>query len=294
MSRLVVCVLLSLAATSVAKSLRTQTRSFQNVSKASAHVYVINKDSNKMRCTCMSAQLAESKIPYSVSRMPAATTKDYKSQCTEVPGLESIAHRFGTQSWDGAEVALYCSNFKVWKEAMASHSDKEFIIIFEDDAKITNMGLWEKVDELLKSDCAKRWDHILVDTYGATHGQKPGESHVCDGTNFKLDASGCCGAHMQIVRRSALPKMIEHAKKKGGGIVDMVDWWMAPEIRRYTWQPSVVTQFAVVNGGKSDKPGYCSDAVYEHQIVPNMALNPMQQFYEKPAPAAAVNLAFKC
>jgi GR25 family glycosyltransferase involved in LPS biosynthesis len=251
-----------------------------------AHVFVINTADKVGKCQCISAQMAESKIPYSVSKLIAATPDTYKKECKKVPGLQGMAQRPGASTNEGSESALFCSNYKAWNEALEKHADKDYIIILEDDVLLKGKAdFWQKVDDFLSSEC-QDWDYMNVDPYEGAHFRPSHAKAKC--SDFKvMNPTTSGGAHMQILKRDKLRDLISHVEKHGAGVVDAPHGYMPKKMRRYSWKANIVQQFNAKFHAKvkqSLKPAYCSTDVYKHQVT-------MRQTYGEKA--ASLDEAFK-
>lgn len=268
-----------------------------STANAKVHVFVINTQDKVDKCHCISAQMAESKIPYSVSRLVGSTPKTMLSQCKSVPRLTELAQRIGASTHEGSESALFCSNYLAWKEALANHTDKDYIIVMEDDVFLkSKQDLWQKVDDLLASDC-QHWDHINVDPYEGMH-RRDRSSMMCRDEFKLMNPTSSGGAHMQIIRSKKLKRLIQHVEKHGAGIVDAFHEWMPHRMRKVSWKAGIVQQFNAKfheNVKHSLKPEYCAADVYKHQVT-------MRQAYGEKAPSldlsfktqSGVGLAFAC
>lgn len=263
--------------------------------KAKAHVFVINTADKVDKCHCISAQMADSAIPYSVSRINGATPSTMMKECKAVPKLMALAHRTGTRSAAGLESALFCSNYKAWKEALSNHTDKDYIIIMEDDVLLKEKEhFWKQVDSLLTEKACTGWDHMNVDPYeGAWK-----KSGVCSASpQFKLsNPTQSGGAHMQIIRREKLQELVDYTEKNGAGLVDRFSDYMPRSIRKYSWKAGLVTQFNTKGRfflNRPAKPGFCTDDVYKHQVSflqDGEAASPDLRFRQH----SGKQLAFKC
>jgi hypothetical protein len=246
---------------------------------AKAHVFVINTEQAIDKCQCLSAQMAESGMPYSASRLAASTPKSMYKECKAVPKLKDLAHRPGTNHYVGAESALFCSNYRAWKEALANHSDKDYIIIMEDDLMLQKKDkFWKKVDWFLsegKTSC-QEWDHINVDPYEGAYKN----NGMCP--KFKLtNPTQSGGAHMQIIRREKLQELVDHAEKYGAGLVDRFADWQPKDFRRFSWKAGIVQQFNTKGRlfwMRPAKPGYCTEQVFQHQVSGSVLLQDGQAF----------------
>merc|ERR1719420_2341230 len=73
-----------------------KTQKFEPMAKA--YVFVINTLDKVDKCHCMSAQMDESGIPYSSSRLIGAIPTTMEKDCHGLPKLKELAHRPGTRS----------------------------------------------------------------------------------------------------------------------------------------------------------------------------------------------------
>ena len=126
-----------------------------------AKIFVVNLDSWKDRCTCMSFVLEGSLKP--VVRHSAATPSNWKKQCPDMAtkitsGHEEMHHK---DSQSGAPQAFLCSNFLIWQK-MAANSESEFTIILEDDIFI-NSDYWKTLGEFREKASSQDWDVAYVD-----------------------------------------------------------------------------------------------------------------------------------
>merc|ERR1719181_811626 len=267
--------------------------------KVKAHVFVINTVDKVDKCHCISAQMQESGIPYSASRLAASTPTSMYQECKAVPKLKELAHRVGTNSYAGTESALFCSNYRAWKEALAEHSDKDYIIIMEDDLMLQKKDkFWQKVDWFLsegQTSC-QGWDHMNVDPYEGAY------KNIGMCSKFKLsNPTQSGGAHMQIIRREKLQELVDHAEQHGAGLVDRFADWQPKSFRRFSWKAGLVQQFNTKGRlfwMRPAKPGYCTNEVFKHQVSGSVMLQDGQA--EKFSPdmnfmkASGKSLAFKC
>jgi len=251
----------------VQKAVEEPTPSTPFTAQAKAHVFVINTVEKVDKCHCISAQMADSEVPYSSSRLIGSNTVNMYTQCSKVPKLKELAHRIGTRNYAGTESALFCSNYRAWQEALANHTDKEYIIIMEDDVHLNNpKEFWQKVDGFLhesNTNC-QGWDHMNVDPYEGAFKQ----NNMCPGIKIS-NPTQSGGAHMQIIRREKLQELVNFAEKHGAGLVDRFADWMPKSIRKFSWKAQIVQQFNTKGRQESkrpQKPGFCTDDVFKHQV----------------------------
>eukprot|EP00746_Dinoflagellata_sp_MGD_P153784 gnl/MRDRNA2_/MRDRNA2_84452_c0_seq1.p1 gnl/MRDRNA2_/MRDRNA2_84452_c0~~gnl/MRDRNA2_/MRDRNA2_84452_c0_seq1.p1 ORF type:complete len:282 (+),score=45.36 gnl/MRDRNA2_/MRDRNA2_84452_c0_seq1:136-981(+) len=253
--------LFGLICASVAKGLKISPDPSQSTIKAKAHVFVLNAANKTGRCRCASGQLAESGIPYSVSRVNAATPDTASELCKDVKNVMDTPHQ-------GPEAALFCSNYLAWKEALENHADKDYIIVFEDDVFLEDKGnFWQKVDDFLASNCTN-WDHITVDPYGYDFG--PSKAHK-DCPDFRLRKPSIFGgAHMQMLRVSSLQDIVTYVNKHGSYIMDDVGQWMPNHMMKLVWKPHIVRQISPPGGKQLNTkniPEYCTHEVFKHTVT---------------------------
>jgi GR25 family glycosyltransferase involved in LPS biosynthesis len=181
----------------------------------------------------MEAQLASA--PQAVYRQKALG----ESECDlhdDVPTL------YGQRNHT-SEKSLFCSNYRVWKRALASHAD--FIVILEDDT-ILQPGFWDSVSHFAMS-CG--FDYTSVDSWKGDGNVDPDKVAECSNKGvhalYRPNPSKYLdywGTHVQIIRRSYLQTMLVRAKDHGMGPMDV--WWMMRinDGRSFSWQPGIARQ----------------------------------------------------
>eukprot|EP00931_Biecheleriopsis_adriatica_P072104 TRINITY_DN4613_c0_g1_i1.p1 TRINITY_DN4613_c0_g1~~TRINITY_DN4613_c0_g1_i1.p1 ORF type:complete len:547 (+),score=80.18 TRINITY_DN4613_c0_g1_i1:94-1734(+) len=217
-----------------------------------AHIYFMNMEGRRDRLDCMMKQVDPS--PYSVTRMESVTTQMLETACPDLDWQKSLMDRPEAQ-------AILCSNYKIWLKA-AEDADTEFIIVFEDDSILPQGQLaWQKVDSLLSGSC-QDFDYIAVDTYEhrsvidtASFMTTPAynaSTVVCkqelpDQSMFRLQG---IGAHMQIIRTSALRSLISQVRDMEHLIpADML--FEGLNLRTRAWAAGIVKQYGKT--GTSDQ-----------------------------------------
>lgn len=238
------------------------------MTSATAQIYVINLKKRKDRWECARSQLAAS-APYNYTRFEAVSANNVNKEC---PYLKKAWLAGG----DPAK-GVMCSNYKIWEEEVKNgHSD--FVIIFEDDVAM-GREMWDKIHDLFTGRCSNRFDYLVVDTFKGKgperKGIKPEPSSA-----FCADASPGIGLHyiqgggaqMQIVRRSALQKMLQLAEAHPDKPIDRLNnnqFNAANEIRGGIFQAHVAAQLksAGVQGVHiSDAAHHCSKSVTSSDI----------------------------
>lgn len=140
-----------------------------------------------------------------------------------------------------SEMSLFCSNYKIWQNALTrSQHAGEFIIIFEDDVEISGKFL-ELAPRLLKE--CKNTNYIVFDPFfrpewtqrphEVKHWEKDRvEGHCLNramGTKNKLyrpkiAAAQFWGTGATIIRKSYLPTLVKRAQLTGMTAIDQ--WWV--------------------------------------------------------------------
>lgn len=218
----------------------------ENGTSSKAHIYYINQGIRQDRNDCILKQVGPS--PYSVTRMEAVTLDTLHTACREL-------------NWADAKMdvpvakAILCSNYKIWEHANMDPHGSEFIVVLEDDAILPDRELaWQKLDQLLSGRC-KDFDYIAVDTY-RHRGYDPSVGSV-DREFCRDQVSGSVvytlqgvGAHMQILRRSSLPNILELVR--GMEVLKPEDlfWPNLKLLRVGEWLPHMVKQYG--KAGTSD------------------------------------------
>jgi hypothetical protein len=175
-----------------------------------AMVYVANKQLGN--CKCMATQLNES--PYQVTRLQAVTPATMATECYAKKGTKNADKMLRSQK---------CTQYNTYKlayEKSQAHNNT-YSLIFEDDAIIKKPAFWEQVDKYLNSPC-QSWDLTSVDI------SKGGEPIKADsfGRNTQMCSWGAktsqeaiypkvgAGTHMQIIRNSAIPRMLKYMEEE--------------------------------------------------------------------------------
>jgi len=205
--------------------------SAQTFQEDQVHMYVINLDRRKDRCACMANQTAS--LPWPVFRQAAATEQNVLEVCPEMSSHESNGKILRP-----SQMALFCSNYQIYKYAQRRPDKAPFFIILEDDVKI-DPEFQKKTDAFLNSACAKNteWDMIAVDTFG---GYRGGETQQCFGeaTDGRIASKGGQGSHFVIYRSASIDKFLsfkghatDHYKEMGAKVM--------------YWHPQITTQASV-------------------------------------------------
>jgi hypothetical protein len=206
-----------------------------------ARVYVMNLPENPERCECMQSQL--SKSPFPVTRFMGANHHKPKSlrNCSEVQNMK--------HQTENVPAFLTCTNYMIWKQAVKD-DDADFIIIFEDDATLAHKGghqFWSKVQDMLAG--CNNFDYLSVDTFGGITDPQGVIGASLFESNKTTDRSNQCsfeplqgwGAHMQIIKKTALPKLIKTVKHGQWGAMD--HWSdFTSSIRKFHWRAGIVQQ----------------------------------------------------
>lgn len=185
---------------------------------ASVSVYVINLDKRKDRWECVESQLQGS--PYRYKRFSAIDKHSIQDSC---PFMRDGRPAMG----------VLCSNVKIWEQEIAQGTS-DFVVVIEDDIALSPK-VWERLGDLMNGQCKDSFDYLVVDTFGgAGDGRHALSQH---GTGFCADASPGIhldkirgtGAHMQVIRRSALQQMLDIAKENPRTPIDQMNARVFPE-----------------------------------------------------------------
>eukprot|EP00746_Dinoflagellata_sp_MGD_P150453 gnl/MRDRNA2_/MRDRNA2_82322_c0_seq4.p1 gnl/MRDRNA2_/MRDRNA2_82322_c0~~gnl/MRDRNA2_/MRDRNA2_82322_c0_seq4.p1 ORF type:complete len:322 (-),score=29.54 gnl/MRDRNA2_/MRDRNA2_82322_c0_seq4:58-1023(-) len=264
-------------------TLKQQTSSaedFAPIDPQKVHIFFINLDKDKDRCQCISSQLQSgvTKAPYPVTRIEAQTPKTMNgTHCERVLNAQrswnSEPQSRGRRIPTAVETALYCSNYMTWK-LFYETSNAEYAIIFEDDIVLRSYT-WKRVKNLLNN--CDGFDYITVDPYygeDAEMAEGIGHSSYCKtppeivhhkktflGKEFEyttevrhdeelFEMKGTARTHFQIIRRSAIPHLLEHAHQHGPQVLDQ---WATSfpheKVRMSRWSPNVCGQSSHDNSG---------------------------------------------
>lgn len=227
--------------------------------------YVINVDSNKARCECMQKQLAFA--PQAVYRHSA----NKKEDC----GLQPDWGTMDGERNHEAEQSLFCSNFKVWEKA--SQSDADFIVVFEDDS-LMKSDFWEKVTNMVSSECMENIDYLVVDMFRIFNENENRRDDVC-GSEAKLlqipkELWVGGGAHTQIIRKTYLQDLMQMARDVGAGTPDQWIKKHMPGNKFFLWQPLIVTQSIALTKAQFTSFSGCSEETVksalgeENEVMP--------------------------
>jgi len=198
-----------------------------------AHILFINMQESRDRCNCVTGQLKDA--PYPVTRIDAATPVTQHDRCPEVMAKRGSAK-------NGGQSALYCSNYLAWNHFFYN-TTADYALIMEDDI-ILQEGFWDRVQGLLDSTCDNDWEYLTVDSFTTSKSKKMrgiGLNRKCG--EEQLNDIKTRGTHFQILRRSAIPRMIEHAHEHGPAILD--HWENAfpiSSIKVSQWTPNICMQ----------------------------------------------------
>jgi len=265
------------------------TQSQESLLASKAHVMFINLQHQTDRCKCMSSQLEQA--PYPVTRMNAATPDTMRDTCPFLkPALPKLEKQEvdehedgekGREHWDEPESwkikdswpanpvqsSLFCSNYMAWTHFL-ENTKAEYALIMEDDIVLNlEKGFWEHVENLLKNDhsCGESWDYLTVD--GRNRG-----IHKYSGMKWNYTADIQCGqkqdisfghimnvwcTHFQIIRRSAVQKLKDHAEEHGSFILDHWDRYPKESIKMHAWSPNICSQTSVKKGSTVAKFEEC-------------------------------------
>jgi len=207
------------ARASIMTAANATSRSTSESSTPSISIHIINLKERDDKCECMRSQLQYA--PYPVHKYKAIHGDEVAEKCP-AGFMDDDDKDF--QSLDDKGVkrvnthALTCSNLNLWKELM--HRDEDIFIVFEDDVALRK-DAWERFDTFLKEGC-QEWDYLMVDPFGP-QGQKFGKTEVenpidssCpapDGMRVDGLTLGHAGTHMQVIRKTAIPKLVEFILK---------------------------------------------------------------------------------
>eukprot|EP00931_Biecheleriopsis_adriatica_P072106 TRINITY_DN4613_c0_g1_i3.p1 TRINITY_DN4613_c0_g1~~TRINITY_DN4613_c0_g1_i3.p1 ORF type:complete len:549 (+),score=66.83 TRINITY_DN4613_c0_g1_i3:3-1649(+) len=243
-----------------------------------AHIFFMNMEGRRDRLDCMMKQVDSS--PYSVTRMESVTMQTLQTVCPDLDWQNSLMDRPEAQ-------AILCSNYKIWLKA-AEVADTEFIIVFEDDAILPKGHLaWQTVDSLLSGSC-QDYDYIAVDTYDQQRSVRDtvhitmttpdynASTIVCkqelpDQSMFRLQG---IGAHMQIIRTSALRSLISQVR----GLQHLIPAdriFEGLNLRTRSWAAGIVKQYGKTGTSDQDrKLSGCNQSVAHslHTHSVNLAL----------------------
>jgi len=194
--------------------------------KVKVDVYVINMAHRVERCRCMEEQLAH--FPGFIYRQEASTEND----C----GLKHAAPNFGMTK---AARGLFCTNYKIWHRAANTSAD--YIMILEDDT-IFHPKIFKRLQNLLGG--CSRIDYLAVDPWGRKSHVDPA---ICRAQQVRvLPRARMFGAHMQVIKRTALPKLIAIAEKYQIAPMDVWNLMYLGGVRGIAreWRPALVSQAA--------------------------------------------------
>jgi len=188
--------------------------------------YVINMAHRLDRCRCMEEQLEH--FPGFLYRQEASTEND----C----GLKTAARSFGMTK---AARGLFCTNYNIWHRAANTSAD--YIMILEDDT-IFHPNIFKRLQNLLGG--CSRIDYLAVDPWGRRSHVDP---FVCREQQVRiLPQARMFGAHMQVIKRTALPRLIEIARKHHMVPMDVWNLMYLGGARGLAreWRPALVSQAA--------------------------------------------------
>jgi hypothetical protein len=175
-----------------------------------AMVYVANNHIDN--CRCMATQLNES--PYKVNRFQAVTPATMATECYA---------KKGTKNADKMLRAQKCTQYNIYKlayEKSKAHNNT-YSLIFEDNAIIRKPGFWAEVDKYLSSAC-QSWDFTAVDIFKNGDPIKAGDftknMQMCSWDQKTAQQAIYpkvgAGTHMQIIRNSAIPRMLQYMEEE--------------------------------------------------------------------------------
>eukprot|EP00746_Dinoflagellata_sp_MGD_P149112 gnl/MRDRNA2_/MRDRNA2_81190_c0_seq1.p1 gnl/MRDRNA2_/MRDRNA2_81190_c0~~gnl/MRDRNA2_/MRDRNA2_81190_c0_seq1.p1 ORF type:complete len:298 (+),score=56.32 gnl/MRDRNA2_/MRDRNA2_81190_c0_seq1:78-971(+) len=205
-----------------------------------AHIYVINLDKRKDRCLCMKEQLKGS--PYELFRQKAITPETLH-ECP-VKDAEPI------EPMRAENKAVFCSNQVIFDKVhkMQEENKPDFIIVLEDDLEIRDRSLfWQSISNLLNSPCSDAsWDVLHVDTFDVR--KKDVDATVTKGKQlteqceefevYKSTKNPHFGAHFQIIKKDALPRLLERRMSVQDHDADSRD----VNVATHYWLPRLVGQ----------------------------------------------------
>jgi len=226
-----------------------------NEKASKAHIFFINMKEATDRRQCVHSQLLDA--PFPVTRIEAATRSSQYDRCQEIFSNKKLS-QYSTSSRrrrpDSSGVgpgqsALYCSNYLTWKY-FYYNSTAEYALIMEDDV-IMNEGFWDRVQSLLDSKCDHDWEYLTVDGRATGQAKKQFKNlgqegqclHARSGREEHIGHMTVRCTHFQIIRRSAISHLLNHAQTHGPQILD---WWAVAfptdTIKMNQWSPGICGQ----------------------------------------------------
>jgi len=175
-------------------------------------VYVNNLVQSQDKCKCQATQLNES--PFPVHRVKAVTPANLATECYAKKGLKNV---------DKNVRATKCTHYNSLKLAYENSKtdNSTFSLIIEDDTIIKRKDFWQDVSAYIEGPC-QSWDFTAVDI------SKKGEA--VRATSFAKEMKMCSwglqtyqqaiypkvgsGTGLQIVRNSAIPKMLQFMEEE--------------------------------------------------------------------------------
>lgn len=133
---------------------------------------------------------------------------------------------------DIGQVGLNLSHYMVWQVCLF-HSDEVFLIL-EDDCELPEN--WrERLDKAI-ADAPEDWDIIIA---GSSHTSDKPTTHI-KGELFRVEYPFC--THCYLVRRKALPVLIEHCRDAAMKIDIALIEYAYPKLNVFTVLPRIAEQ----------------------------------------------------
>lgn len=171
-----------------------------------AEVYVINLDERGDKCRCMKKQMRSS--PWPTHRFPAVTSLIVNTTCPMVVEKLLTVKDIPLTSTHLKSAALVCSNLLVWQEFLKK-SRAPNLVIFEDDAIITDPDMWSRLGSFLETPCAS-WDYLLIDAW--TSKRRMVDTLVSEEHCSQMEINNLTfhysGSHMQVFSRKAVETLV--------------------------------------------------------------------------------------
>lgn len=188
--------------------------------------YIINLAARKDRCFCMQALLVNH--TQNVYRHQAATLENWRQEC---PKVRADPRMRGGHSPDG-EMALSCSNYKIWERAANTAAD--FIVVLEDDVKLS--AKFTEAITKLTSSCDKL-NYVVIDSFANTGGTP---ANICPAFPLMRPGHQHYGTHATLIRRTYLPTLMKEAEETGMGAYDW--WWVGHSNgQKLWWTPNIAS-----------------------------------------------------
>jgi len=256
------------------------TQSQESSLASKAHVMFINLPLQTERCKCMSSQLGDA--PYPVTRMNAATPETMQHLCPFLqaapPKLQKEVHEekdAAKDQWDQPEAwklkdrwpadhvqnSLFCSNYMAWNHFL-ENTNAEYALIMEDDIVLNSnpdKSFWGYVQHLLENgnSCGETWEYLTVDGHKKGN-PKHNTTNIQCGQDIQLGhIMNVWCTQFQIIRRSAVQKLKDHAEKHGSFVLDHWDRYPKESIKMHAWSPGICSQTSI-GGSASAKFEECT------------------------------------